>query len=83
MCLYSQEVEELKTELEVYEKRLESKYKAIAILRKQVGYVMIRRILLKWNVYERERESNIILENLKKPNYACILIYVHVLISVP
>ena len=41
MCLYSQEVEELKTELEVYEKRLESKYKAIAILRKQVGYVMI------------------------------------------
>ena len=37
MRLYSQEVEELKTELEVYEKRLESKYKAIAILRKQVG----------------------------------------------
>ncbi|XP_062578356.1 coiled-coil domain-containing protein 125-like [Saccostrea cucullata] len=31
-----QEVEELKTELEVYEKRLESKYKAIAILRKQI-----------------------------------------------
>lgn len=32
-----QEVEELKTELEVYEKRLESKYKAIAILRKQIS----------------------------------------------
>ncbi|XP_048746606.2 coiled-coil domain-containing protein 125-like [Ostrea edulis] len=31
-----QEVEELKTDLEVYEKRLESKYKAIAILRKQI-----------------------------------------------
>ena len=44
MCLYSQEVEELKTELEVYEKRLESKYKAIAILRKQVGYYIKKNI---------------------------------------
>lgn len=32
-----QEVEELKTELEVYEKRLESKYKAIAILKNQIS----------------------------------------------